>query len=229
MECQYSMMSYGISPEMLPVNFEGEMNYEFNELQIRRMKRSAAEAASSSAGAGAVTNGARTTSSARANTITEQVLNHDNANHISDGGTSTARTNGNSAVDVIEVATEKDVLLGRGIPMQRHPGNVRLRKLIEDRQDEFWRATKFEKTVIAYDIMKSVQNEWGGRFLERQQPSQSTTSAAAAGGGLGTWKVCSDHVARNKVSYGFRSLRKKKARRLGNTTSTSTSTTSIGS
>lgn len=93
---------------------------------------------------------------------------------------------------VVDIASNKDVLLGRGLPYQTHPGNIHLSKLIEERQDEYNDAPKFQKTVITWEIVKRVQEEFGGRFLEKDES-------------LGTWKVCSNDAARLKVAYGFRS------------------------
>ena len=92
----------------------------------------------------------------------------------------------------VDVASNKDVLLGRGLPYQTHPGNIHLSKLIEERQDEYNDAPKFHKTVITWEIVKRVQEEVGGRFLEKDES-------------LGTWKICSNDAARLKVAYGFRS------------------------
>ena len=102
------------------------------------------------------------------------------------------------------VATDKDVLLGRGIPYQNHPGNVRLSKIIEQRLDEFNNAsTKFHKTIITWDVLKTVQEEYGGRFLEKDGSGDDDGNFATM-----TWKVCSNNAARFKVAYGFRSLNK---------------------
>ena len=104
----------------------------------------------------------------------------------------------------VELATSKDVLLGRGSPYQTHPGNIRLGKIIETRQDEFNKAPRFQKTVITWEIVKVIQRDIGGRFLERDEVTD-------------TWKVCSDELARSKVASGFRVLARSQRRQLRDT------------
>ena len=53
--------------------------------------------------------------------------------------------------------------------------------------------------MVSWNIVKYIQTDIGGRFLERDTNS---------GSGSGKWKVVSDDVARLKVAYGFRSKTK---------------------
>ena len=108
----------------------------------------------------------------------------------------------------VEFATEKDVLLGRGVPYQTHPGNVLMQRLVEGKNEEFKAARKFEKTTIAWSIVRTIQLEFGGRFLERCDDDEIYGTTAGA-----SWKVCSDEDARLKVSVGFRSITKRERRR----------------
>ena len=108
----------------------------------------------------------------------------------------------------VEIATSKDVLLGRGSPYQTHPGNIRLGRIIETRQFEFNNAPRFQKTVITWEIVKLIQRDVGGRFLERDEVTD-------------TWKVCTDEAARSKVSSGFRVLSRSQRRQMNNNRSTS--------
>ena len=98
-----------------------------------------------------------------------------------------------SAVSNID-ATDNDVLLGRGVPFQRHPGNVMLANLINDRREEYRNGKRSEKTAITWDIVYEIQNHVGGRFLEKEDAEHG-----------GAWKVATDFDAREKVSVGFRS------------------------
>ena len=95
----------------------------------------------------------------------------------------------------VDAATDSDILLGRGRPSQNHAGNVQLAKLIEERHPIYSKADRFEKLCISWDIVKLVQNDIGGRFLEKD-------------GSSGAWKQVADDQARDKVAYGFRSVRK---------------------
>lgn len=76
-----------------------------------------------------------------------------------------------AASNTIDAATDLDVLLGRGKPSQRHPGNLQLSKLIEERQLEYHSADKARKVELSWEIVKAVQYELGGRFLEKDETS----------------------------------------------------------
>ena len=100
---------------------------------------------------------------------------------------------------LVRVASDTDVLLGRGVPIQTHPGNVRLGDLIDSYREEYDNPTltRGRKTAIAWDIVRTIQDKMGGRFLEKDVSN-----------GSGMWKVVHDDVAREKVSVGFRSKTK---------------------
>jgi len=91
-----------------------------------------------------------------------------------------------------------DVLFGRG-KVKEHPGNVRLHQLIEKRRSRYEVAEKWEKTVIAEEIVAIIK-ECSGRFL---RPTVN-------GDG---WVEVDKEIAREKVSHTFRSRRPKLKKR----------------
>jgi hypothetical protein len=94
----------------------------------------------------------------------------------------------------IECPELKDLLFGRGRPIMRHPGNVLLRNLIEARYQEYDEATtRTEKTEVARSIVRELRQS-SCRFL-KEDPN-------------GYWVEVSSEVARQKISAGFRDLRK---------------------
>lgn len=84
-----------------------------------------------------------------------------------------------------------DVLVGRGKLCQDHIGNVRYRSLVEKYKDTYDKASSFDKTAIAYMIIKIVK-ESTGRFLKEDREG---------------WTEVDDNKARAKVSHLFRTLR----------------------
>jgi hypothetical protein len=92
-----------------------------------------------------------------------------------------------------------DILLGRGKPLQRHPGNVRFRELIACHAGNYELGDKFQKTVIAADVVATIR-ESDGRFLKPY--------------GKGGWEEIDDNTARLKVAHTFRTLRKSKKKSL---------------
>ncbi|KAG7353612.1 hypothetical protein IV203_002967 [Nitzschia inconspicua] len=89
---------------------------------------------------------------------------------------------------------EQDVLLGRGKPVQAHPGNQHMLSLIHHYREEYDRIGRSDKYRIIEDIMGRIQAR-GGRFMEYVQDKQH-------------WEEVSRAAAYNKVSHAFRSLRR---------------------
>jgi len=92
--------------------------------------------------------------------------------------------------------SENDVILGRGQRSNLHPGNIRLRRLVEDAKGIYDKSTKRGKTDIAARIVVAIQLQ--GRFLQES--------------GLG-WVEVNDKAARQKVSHAFRDTCKKKKKK----------------
>ena len=115
--------------------------------------------------------------------------------------------------EVAVVPQPNDVLFGRGRNVQDHPGNLRLHQLIEENRSRYENAPKWEKTVIASEIVAIIKEE-NGRFLK-----------AISGSGNKKFTVQNSEAARDKVSHTFRSRRT--AENNLQTSSSSTSTVSM--
>jgi hypothetical protein len=89
----------------------------------------------------------------------------------------------------------RDILLGRGKPLQSHPGNVRFRNLIASHAEKYEVGDRFQKIFIAADVVATIR-ESDGRFLTKPL-------------GKGGWEEIDDETARLKVAHTFRTLRKK--------------------
>lgn len=96
-----------------------------------------------------------------------------------------------SKVVRVIVPGRNDVLLGKGIPIQTHIGNIRYRQLVSDCKDTYERSTYTQKKQITEEIVDLVKQS-GGRFLKDD--------------GAG-WLEAEDEVARLKVSRSFRGIR----------------------
>eukprot|EP00934_Nitzschia_sp_Nitz4_P004785 Nitzschia sp. Nitz4//scaffold87_size112219//68166//69669//NITZ4_004079-RA/size112219-augustus-gene-0.52-mRNA-1//1//CDS//3329559384//4775//frame0 len=97
----------------------------------------------------------------------------------------------------------QDVLFGKNARARDHPGNLRAQNVVDDFFDEYEKADKVYKSVLA-DKMISKIKESGGRFLKQRDD----------GGGM--WEQASDKVARQKVAHWCRHKRHKS--RKGNST-----------
>jgi hypothetical protein len=89
-----------------------------------------------------------------------------------------------------------DVLFGRG-KVKDHYGNIYLHHLIAMKQGRYEAAERWEKTLIAEEIISIIRDR-GGRFLK-----QSSVNANEP------WTVVDADTAREKVSHTFRSRRPK--------------------
>jgi hypothetical protein len=85
-----------------------------------------------------------------------------------------------------------DVLFGRGATLQRHPGNLYFRSLIDAQREMYDSAGRGTKSEIASKIIQLVKESFG-RFL-KQEPN-------------GVWTEVEDDVARLKASAAFRTWR----------------------
>lgn len=115
------------------------------------------------------------------------------ASNTNGDDTSTNGTDATSSVgERIAVPGPYDVLFGRGRNLQNHPGNKRFRSLIDRYLDRYEAADKQDKTILAYTIIRIVQ-EMNGRFLKDVD-------------GAGYVEV-DNVVAQAKVAHSFRSQR----------------------
>lgn len=90
--------------------------------------------------------------------------------------------------------------LGRGKGIQAHPGNKRLRDLVEANLGRYERASRLEKTLLAETIVRNIKDT-SGRFLKLD---------SGRGGG---WTEVNDEIARDKIAHAFRTQRKSQSQR----------------
>ncbi|KAG7351261.1 hypothetical protein IV203_010621 [Nitzschia inconspicua] len=93
-----------------------------------------------------------------------------------------------------------DVLFGRGKGIQAHPGNKRLRELVEANLGRYEQASRLEKTLLAETIVRNIKDT-SGRFLKLD---------SGRGGG---WTEVNDEIARDKIAHAFRTQRKSQSQR----------------
>jgi hypothetical protein len=109
---------------------------------------------------------------------------------------SISHTDMNQASSMLSCQPRKfDVLFGRG-KVKDHYGNVYLHQLIAMKSDRYEAAERWEKTIIAEEIVAIIR-ENGGRFLK---PTKDTSNP---------WMEVNHEVAREKVAHTFRSRRSK--------------------
>ena len=90
----------------------------------------------------------------------------------------------------IENVGPHDVLLGRGGATNNHSGNQMFRLLVAEHQQEYLRAKKHDKVIIARRVVSIIQNN-GGRFLQ-------------SGDSKDHWVQVADKKAQEKTSQALR-------------------------
>lgn len=104
---------------------------------------------------------------------------------------------GSASIITTDLPSNRDVLLGKGKPIQGSCGNQRLSAMVDDYVEQYHKSSKTEKTALAAELVSKV-HAYDGQFLSKDS---------------GVWIAVSDSMARVKVSQMFRHQRHK-----GNTT-----------
>ena len=82
-----------------------------------------------------------------------------------------------------------DVLIGRGVPYQNFNGNKQWNQLIYENLNRYSVGKQFEKTCISMEMVKTIQQKYNGRFLQRSEKG---------------WTILKDSTAREKAASAFR-------------------------
>jgi hypothetical protein len=193
MECRYALMSFGIPTSTFPLTSDDRIQVGPYFKQWIETQRRLDEIRESS----------ETPSSPIAG-LSHYRLDTDDASFPPVKRSSTGLVSPSPlSLDTPEIKVEvepmtMDILLGRGKPLQRHPGNVRFRQLIACNADNYELGDRFQKTLIAADVVATIR-ESDGRFLK---PCEKDG-----------WETINDETARLKVAHTFRTLRKSKKNR----------------
>ena len=178
-EMRQKLAVYGINPDEIPVSDTGEITRLDAHLEFIR-KRIVIE---------------------DAHALEEQ--RRKEAAHLADevrlktmlGHNDEGSMDGADSLLIAEPSTQ-DVLLGRGKRSRLHPGNMRLRLILEDRLDEY-NSTKQKQPIVASILQQLTESKV--RFLE---PVPG-----------GVWKVVPAEKMTKKISHDFRTLRGAKKER----------------
>jgi len=90
----------------------------------------------------------------------------------------------------------EDIKLGRGKPLQRHPGNIWFRKFVASHYSKYEALEKRQQTELSKEIVRQIRDE-GRRILKRNKDTPDEF-----------WVEVDDSDAREKVAFTFRTERK---------------------
>ena len=116
----------------------------------------------------------------------------------------------NTMVNVLNQISSRDILLGRGKPLQKIPGNVWFRKLISEEYDKYESSNKVEKTRLSKEIVTMIRNDGRRFWRQRRDNSIETNDSDENVRFWSNWIEISDNEARKKVAFTFRTERKRR-------------------
>eukprot|EP00339_Tiarina_fusa_P022658 CAMPEP_0117011856 /NCGR_PEP_ID=MMETSP0472-20121206/10107_1 /TAXON_ID=693140 ORGANISM="Tiarina fusus, Strain LIS" /NCGR_SAMPLE_ID=MMETSP0472 /ASSEMBLY_ACC=CAM_ASM_000603 /LENGTH=353 /DNA_ID=CAMNT_0004714785 /DNA_START=55 /DNA_END=1117 /DNA_ORIENTATION=+ len=96
--------------------------------------------------------------------------------------------------------TTDDILMGRGWPYQKHPGNQKMRNLVEEHKPIYNMRSRSGKGDLVKELLRKLRNG-GSRFLIRSEE------------GNHDWEIASKGEAYEKVCHALRGKAKQKTKR----------------
>lgn len=178
-ECKYSLMTFGLPTHCIPL--DDNMNLK-RELQIEWMERRRQFESGLDS---------------NKHTTAPKTSNAAETGDVADVANAMQATRPQSNSKFIAKPSSKDVLFGRGRPIQGHPGNKLLNSLVEAMRERYESLQqRSDKTMVSQMIVTKVKNA-GGRFLKPCLQNGSTFM----------WEEADDAEAQAKVSHAFRSLK----------------------
>lgn len=188
-ECQTSLATYGIPRLILPVQPNGSIKLQEHERFLNRI----------------IENQNRQ----------QRLLDpSDNSENMSDTSS--------LAQSVPEIKNEErtprlvaspgpmDVILGRGQRGYKSPGNVLLRRLLQENYEEYNACSRAQKPVISQRIYRRMKEE-GCRFLAPHENGENEKAIAKTSVDRSycpeAWAEVDEKAARDRISHGFRNMR----------------------
>lgn len=99
----------------------------------------------------------------------------------------------------LECPRHEDCLFGKGRPAMYHPGNIAMRRLLDEKIDRFEDAAPTGKSVVVWEVVHEIKRGTG-RFLK-----EDTDHA-------GLFVITDDETAFKKIAIAFRDLKKRRLR-----------------
>lgn len=115
----------------------------------------------------------------------------------------TATIEGTRELEYIVDLNDNDVLLGRGQPILNYSGNVRFRKLIQERKEQYTSTGKHAvKDQIAREILDAIDAR-GGRFVRKVDDSERD-ELLVPDQVLHAWRIVDEPTRLSKVKQALR-------------------------
>lgn len=187
-ECKYALRSFGIPVDRLPVdldfkpkyatkNKQFDLKYHSKWLSIREAKETAMFAAIGRDSRGKVV------ASGRHGVVGSYEGVMEAAREIRS--------------KFVECPRHEDCLFGKGRPAMYHPGNIAMRRLLDERIRRFEAMPSLQKSVVVWEVVNCIK-QGAGRFLKEDN------------GHAGVYVITDDETAFRKIAIAFRDLKKRR-------------------
>jgi len=120
----------------------------------------------------------------------------------------------------ILVPTPNDIIMGRGPWNRNHPGNLRLKAMLERERDRYEYVNRFERMRIVDAMLNELYDDYGTRFLYKPKTKQSDARQSDGDAGAAkqapipttgdAWLEAKRDKAHDKITHDFRNLRRQK-------------------
>ncbi|CAB9528737.1 Transfer protein [Seminavis robusta] len=208
-ELKFSLMTYGIPTEFIPISNEGEFAHQLHRDRWNRIRNNERLQRQHQQLLLKQHQQQQKSPSVRTATADDLAGKVDDEKETLTATTTKPPAHKNNSKEntmappvmtmkVVNTPSNSDILMGKGRGIQNHCGNIRFRKLIDQHRPQYDNANnnKAKKTEIAQEVVRIVTQDWQGRFLKEHHK-------------LGWVPVEDDSAARRKVSSCFRDARKR--------------------
>ena len=96
------------------------------------------------------------------------------------------------------IPTQEDILMGRGVPFQKHNGNMKLQALVEKNRERYRNMSRSCKSGVVKELLRQLKRS-GSRFLVRREGCDSKDLDDTDG-----WVLASRADAYDKVCHALR-------------------------
>jgi hypothetical protein len=87
----------------------------------------------------------------------------------------------------------RDVLFGRGVPIQRHMGNIRMHQVVRAYRERYRHASRADKTMLVRETIREIR-QGGTRFLKRVEGNDHNVF----------WREVGEDEVYEKISHALR-------------------------
>jgi len=175
--CLHSLMAYGIPRGSLPVDFDGTLRLEDYNRFLEEQAR-------------------------RENGASPSMPSPGQAGIQSSSPSPPTKSESSTYT---KPPTEMDIICGRGQRGAKNPGNLLMKRLLEEKLSKYNKASRHGKALVSQEIYDAMRQA-GCRFLAPAEGESRTATDRHYVPDL--WKEVDEDAARGRIAHRFRNMRK---------------------